>query len=133
MTEYIVSEAVNGVKIKVKLRTQYANQAHTKDLAVALLDKLNATNFWANIHSLGASDSGAVAVYFEEPVNKCERRINAAFFLKKPDPTEIQNITNQAEQFLDKAIAEAIAIFDTVVAVGSVEPFKERLLAAIRG
>lgn len=112
-----------GVLVTVKLQPRTTDATHTKQLALALLNLLR---FDANVQN-GAHGRGVVGLTFFNPKNEATSHIGCRFKLRFADPEEIARIANQAQQYLERRLTEAVDTFSMVLAVGSVDPYMTRL------
>lgn len=130
MIEYYIQPAGNnglgheGVLVTLKLLPRTDDATHTKRLAVALLSLLN---FRANVQS-GVHGMAQVGLTFFDPKDEADAHIGCRFKLRFADPDEIQRIAKQAQQYLERRLTVAVDTFNMVLAVGSVDPYKTRLL-----
>lgn len=127
MYEYTVSKDTvrDGVRVTVQLEPRQRDGTYHKQLAVALLDVLNDDHFRATPYN--AAYGSEVDVSFHAPGNEVTTYIHGRFRLGQADHAEIQNLADRAQQHLTRRMTEAVDVFNVMLAVSTVDPYKARL------
>lgn len=115
-----------GVTVTVQLHPLHHGATHHQPLALALLPVLDTMNLRAHVQN-GRHRVSQVALSFHDPLEHDAPYIFCRFVLSDMDAEEIQRIAKQAQRYLEDAMTEAVDIFNTVLAVGSIEPWQTRL------
>lgn len=128
MHKYHIDENFAAARgsVTVELLARFGGGQYHLPLADALLGVLNSGNF--NAVPDGASQGARVRVTFHAaPKSNQTTHLLGRFQLSNIDHAEIQRSATQAQEYVSRVMAEAVRAFDMLLAVSTVDPYKERL------
>lgn len=118
-------------EITAQVHPIHHGATHHPALADALLDVLNNRHFCAHYAPIKSDrdtpETCEVGVSFASAKEPKATHIRARFFLGEPDHETIQRVAEQAQDFLTETMTRAVDVFEMVMAVGTVDPYRVHL------